>query len=192
VKFEGRVVSVAVEHIQLPNGFEARHEILTLPRAVAVVPLLEEAGHPAEVVLVEQFRSSVRGYIHEVPAGIVEAGEEPEVCAVRELKEETGFACGRMTHLTTLYPIPGTSAHFMDFFLAQDLRPGEQELDASECLTVKRFAFDDLLASLLPPLESGGAPVAGPPRVIVDSKTHLGLLHVALLRLQPPGEGGRT
>lgn len=74
----------------------------------------------------------------------------------------------------TVLPIPGTSAHVMHFYVAEDLRAGSQRLEASECLTVKRFPLETLLDSIL----GRGAPV------IVDAKTHVGLLHVGMRRLR--------
>jgi ADP-ribose pyrophosphatase len=179
VKFSGTVVTVSVEHLRLPNGVEVHHEILDMPRSVAVVPLLEGAGG-IDVILVEQFRSALRGYIHEIPAGIVDPGEDPAVCAVRELKEETGFVARSLTHLAHLLPIPGTSAHCMDFYLAEDLEVGTQELEDAECLSVRRVPFADLVATVLTGSEARND--AGEPAWVVDSKTHLGLLHVAMLR----------
>jgi 8-oxo-dGTP pyrophosphatase MutT (NUDIX family) len=160
-----------------------------------------EAGRRPEVVLVEQFRGSVRGYIHEVPAGVVEEGEDPAACARRELEEETGYVAGRFRPLATLCPIPGTSAHRMYFYLAEDLAPGRQRLEEAECLTVKRVPLDDLVAAILDGPSSGtdtgkspgagaapgalpgeaDAPAAGRV-VVIDAKTHLAVLHVALLR----------
>lgn len=168
-KFRGRVVGISVDHIRLPNGHETRYETLHLPSAVCVVPLLDAGGGRREVVLVDQFRSSVEGYIHEIPAGILEEGEDPAACAGRELIEETGYTAARISHLATLYPIPGTSSHTMHFYLAEGLTQGSQALEAAECLTVKRLPLESLLRSLL-----GRGPLA-----IVDAKTHIGLLHTA-------------
>jgi ADP-ribose pyrophosphatase len=177
--FQGKVVGVSIERFVLPDGREARHEVLHLPAAVCVVPILESPGERARVVLVDQFRNSVEGCIHEIPAGILEEGEEPARCAARELAEETGYRAGRITHLTTLFPIPGTSAHRMYFYLAEDLVEGPQKLEASEFLEVKRYDFDALVASLV----SGLSPASGDALpCIVDAKTHVGLLHVAARR----------
>jgi ADP-ribose pyrophosphatase len=170
-----------VDHICLPGGHETRHEVLHLRSAVSVVPLLEEAPGETEVVLVEQFRNAVEGYIHEIPAGILEEGEDPAACAARELEEETGYSASRILHLTTLLPTPGISAHKMYYYLAEGLRPGRQRLEAAECLTVQRFRLEDLLASILCPAE--GSPVEDRPKVtVIDAKTHVGILHVALRR----------
>jgi ADP-ribose pyrophosphatase len=184
--FQGRVLGVTVDHIRLPGGHETRHEVLHLRSAVCIVPLLEEAPGKVEVVLVEQFRNSVEGYIHEIPAGIIEEGEEPAACAARELEEETGYSASRIVPLTTLLPTPGVSDHKMYYFLAEGLRPGKQRLEAAECLTVKRYPLEDLLASILGPVEGssvGDPSKATPPKVtLIDSKTHVGILHVALRR----------
>lgn len=184
--FQGRVVTVSLDHIRFPGGHEARHEVLHLPSAVAVVPLLEEKPGFREVVLVDQFRASIQGYLHEIPAGILEEGEDPQACAARELEEETGFSATRWTHLATVYPLPGTSSHRMYYYLAEGLKQGVQRLEEAECLTVKRFPFDLLVRAVLDgdfegsrgnsSTEMGGEPAP----VLVDAKTHIGLLHVAM------------
>jgi len=180
VKFQGRFVGVSVDHVRLPGGHETLHEVLHLPSAVAVVPLLEEGGR-TDVVLVEQFRTSLQGHIHEVPAGILEAGEDPAACAARELEEETGFTAARITPLTVIYPTPGTSDHRMHLYLAEGLRQGEQRLEDAECLTVVRFPLDDVLRWIIDPAT---APPGkdGNPIAIVDAKTHLGILHAVMRR----------
>jgi len=172
--FRGRIVSVSIDHIRLPGGHETRHETLHLPSAVCVVPLLEVRPGVEEVVLIEQLRSSVQGFIHELPAGILEPDEDPAACAARELEEETGYVADRISHLVTLLPIPGTSGHHMHFYLAEGLRAGVQRLEAAECLTVKRLPLEHVLDALLGKREP----------LIVDAKTHVGLLHVALRRVR--------
>jgi len=169
-QFRGTMVGVSLDSFRFPDGKEIRHETIHLPAAVSVVPVLEETPGRKEVVLVEQYRTALAGYIHEIPAGILEEGEDPAFCAGRELEEETGYRAATLTLLTTLFPIPGTSAHKMYFFMAEGLEPGEQRLEEAECLTVKKFG----LAELIKTLASGGEPV------IVDGKTHIGLLHAAM------------
>ena len=191
VKYEGHIVTVALEHLRMPHGVEVRHEVLGLPRAVAIVPL-KFSGATAHVVLVEQFRSALGGYIHEIPAGILEEGEDPAVCAGRELHEETGYAAGRLEHLASLLPLPGTSGHLMDFYLAEDLVPGTAEPEETECLEVREFPLQTLLDAMLAPTDAETAAA----EVVVDSKTHLGLLHAATLlerrarTIRESGEGG--
>lgn len=183
VVFQGKVVGVSVDRIRLPSGHETVHELLHLPSAVCIVPVLVEGGR-TDVILVEQFRSSVEGYIHEVPAGIIEEGEDPAACAARELEEETGYRAQSIVPLAVLLPIPGTSSHLMHFFLGEGLTPGRQSLEPAECLSVRRFPLDDVLRGILA-AEGGDAepPPAGLGGVrIVDAKTQVGILHVALRR----------
>lgn len=168
-QFRGKMVGISLDHFLFPDGKEIRHETIHLPAAVSIVPVIEEIQGRKEVVLVEQYRTALGGFIHEIPAGILEEGEDPASCAGRELEEETGYRASVLTPLTTLFPIPGTSAHQMHFFMAEGLEPGEQRLEDAECLTVKKFRLEDLVKSLA----SGGEPV------IVDGKTHIGLLHAA-------------
>lgn len=186
IVFRGKVVTVSVDRIRLPNGHETVHEVLHLPSAVSIVPLLEDGGN-THVVLVEQFRNSVEGYIHEVPAGIIEEGEDPAVCAARELEEETGYRAATLSPLGVLLPIPGTSSHRMHFFLAEGLTPGESRLERSECLTVRRIPLDDLVRGILAAGHPGASGSVGEPSAsvsagvrIVDAKTQIGILHVAL------------
>lgn len=187
--FRGRVVSVSVDRIVLPSGHETRHEVLHLPDAVCVVPLLGGPSGRLEVVLVEQFRNALEGYIYELPAGILEEGEDPAGCAARELEEETGFRARRIAHLATLFPIPGTSAHRMHFYLAEGLEPGTQRLEASECLAVRRAPLDELAAKVLD--GAGGPSGGGLP--IVDAKTTIGILRAAVLKgALPARELGRS
>jgi ADP-ribose pyrophosphatase len=179
IVFRGKVVTVSVDRIRLPNGHETVHEVIHLPSAVSIVPLLEE-GSRTHVVLVEQFRNSVEGYIHEIPAGIIEEGEDPALCAARELEEETGYRASALSPLGVVLPIPGTSAHRMHFFLAEGLVPGESRLEDAECITVRRVPLEDLVRGILVPAGSEGAGAYGVR--VVDAKTQIGILHVALRR----------
>ena len=177
VAYEGKYIHVLLERIRLPNGAEATHEIIRHPAAVCIIPVLEEKPGVQELILVEQFRTSVGGYIHEVPAGIVEPGEEPLDCARRELEEETGYTAERWTHLTSLYPTPGIAAEPLIYFLAEGLRlTGNLQLDPGECLTVKRVPLDRLIDSMVFGKNAGGAPL------IADGKTHLAVFYLGARR----------
>ncbi len=178
-RFQGRVVGVSVDRFVLPGGHETAQEVIHLPSAVCVVPLLAADGRELETVLVEQFRNSVQGFIHEFPAGILEEGEDPRDGAERELEEETGYRAERWTHLTTVFPLPGSSNHRMHYFMAEGLTPGTQRLEDAECLSVTRVAFRSLLESVLSRARTSPAPGGV---AVVDAKTHLGTLHVALLK----------
>ena len=179
---QGAVVVVARQRIRFPNGHEATQDVILLPDAVAIVPIIVE-NEQRFVVLIEQFRNSLQGHIHEIPAGIIDPGEEPETAARRELEEETGFRAGRIERLASLLMIPGTSSHRLHFFLAEDLEPGTQALEQAECVRVRKVPFEPLVQRITD--EPPGS------TVVVDAKTHLGLLHVAARfdRAVCPGSG---
>jgi len=184
VAFAGKIFQVLRKRMLLPNGHEALHEVVTHPGAVTVIPLLEENPGRPEVVLVEQFRSSVEGFIHEVPAGTIDPGEDPLECAKRELLEETGYAAERWTPVATLYPTPGIAAERMYYFLAEGLRlAAPQSLDEGECLTVKRFPLAGLLESMV-----HGRRVEGIPP-IVDGKTFVAIYYLGARLADREGGG---
>ncbi len=173
VAYDGRYIKVLREQIRLPNGHEATHEIVRHPGAVTVIPVLEEKPGVKELVLVEQFRTSVGGFIHEIPAGILEPGEDPLACARRELEEETGYTAERWTHVASLYPTPGIAAEPLIYFLAEGLKlKGGLNLDPGEVLTVKRFPLDRLIDSMV-----FGKKIEGIP-LMVDGKTHLAVFYL--------------
>jgi ADP-ribose pyrophosphatase len=185
VAYSGRIFKVLRKRMRLPNGHETVHEVVTHPGAVSVIPLLEETPGRPEVILVEQFRSSVEGFIHEVPAGTLDPGEDPLECARRELLEETGYRAERWTPVAALYPTPGIAAERMYYFLAEGLRlVAPQSLDEGECLTVKRFPLAGLLESMV-----FGRRVEGIPP-IVDGKTFVSIFYLGA-RLAAREGGGR-
>ena len=174
-EYEGSVVSISTERFRLPNGVECEHDLLELPDVVAIVPLREDTDGRPLVVLVEQLRHAVGGFIHEIPAGHIEAGEDPLESARRELEEETGYRADRWTGLASRLTIPGVSNQRMHYFLAEGLHEGEQRLEDEECLVLRELPLEVLAREILDD-------ACDEPRV-VDAKTHIGVLHVAVLRL---------
>src|SRR3954469_9522828 len=85
--FSGRIISLQVDEVELPNGNQAKREIIKHPGAVAIIALTDEN----KVVMVEQYRKALERTIVEIPAGKLEKGEDPKYCARRELEEETGY-----------------------------------------------------------------------------------------------------
>ena len=132
----GRVVRLFVESVTLPNGHQLDLEIVRHPGAAAIVALTDQD----EVLLVRQYRHAVGGYIYEIPAGKLD-GEEPAVCARRELAEEAGVEAATWEPLGSIVTTPGFSDEVIHLFLARELRPVPQRLEADEVLTVERVAF---------------------------------------------------
>lgn len=174
VAYDGGLFQVVREEIRLPNGLETSHEHLHYPNAVSVIALIENEGVGDELLLVEQFRSSVGGYVHEIPAGMREVGEDPLACARRELEEETGYVAEDWKHVATFLPTTGISAVTMDYFFARGLSPsGQQKLDPGECLTVKRVPLKGLIDVLVHGKDADGIPD------VVDGKLHVAVFFLA-------------
>jgi ADP-ribose diphosphatase len=157
--YEGRIVTLYEREVRLPNGHTARLEIVHHPGAAAVVPLHEDGT----VTMVHQYRHAAGGWLYEVPAGLLEAGESPEDCAARELAEETGLAAASLTPLITYRTTPGFSDEVIHLFLASGLTQGESDLGDDEVLEVVRVPLGQALDQI-----GRGE--------ITDGKTIIGLL----------------
>lgn len=126
--YRGRVFEVWSEGVALPSGRRARREVVRHPGSVAVLSV----GPGGRVLLLRQFRHAVGGVIWEIPAGTLEPGERPAVCARRELLEETGYRARRWKKLTTIYPSPGILDERLHLYAAWDLTRGTSRPQADE------------------------------------------------------------
>lgn len=115
--FAGRILDLEVDRVQLPNGGEAFREVVRHPGAVVVLPLLADG----RVVFVRQHRYPTGDVLLELPAGKLDPGEQPAVCAARELEEETGWRAGEIEDLGWFYTTPGFSDEVLHAFLARGL-----------------------------------------------------------------------
>lgn len=126
--FNGKVISLQVDDVLLPDGKEAKRELIKHPGAVCVIAITDEK----KIIFVEQYRKALERPLVEVPAGKLEPGEEPAYCAERELEEETGYRPGKMTHLQSFYTSPGFADELVHVFLAEQLEKVEDGLVADE------------------------------------------------------------
>jgi len=115
--YKGRVIEVWQENKLLPNGRRVRLDIVRHPGAVLIAPFL----HPDRIILLKQFRPVVNAYLYELPAGTIDKGETPLVCARREVIEETGFSAAKFKLLGKIYPVPGYSTEKISIYKAQEL-----------------------------------------------------------------------
>jgi ADP-ribose pyrophosphatase len=140
--FRGRVVSLRVERIELPNGRQSQLELVAHPGAAAIVPM-DAAG---DVLLVRQYRHATGGrWLLEVPAGKLEPGEDPRLGAARECEEETGFRPAELVSLGGIWTTPGFTDEWIHLFLARDLAPGRQDLQEDEALSLVRMSLPEAL-----------------------------------------------
>ena len=140
----GKLLQVDRDRVRLPNGRETDLEMVRHPGASAVVPFVTAE----EVLLIRQFRYAAKGFILEVPAGTLDAGEEPIDCARRELEEEVGHRAGRLAHLGSIFTTPGFTDEVIHLWAGYDLEPVPQRLDPDEVLTVTRLPFAEALEGI--------------------------------------------
>jgi ADP-ribose pyrophosphatase len=158
--YEGRYLRAEERTVRLPDGREARREIVVPPNAVGVLPITDDGT----VYLVRQYRTALERAILEIPAGILEPGENPEQTARRECGEEIGLYPARLDPLVGYYHSVGFSTGRIQVYLGRDLRPAPHaKPDGTEFLEIVTMPFEELLARV-----QGGD--------IVDSKTLLAVL----------------
>lgn len=144
-KFNGRVIHVHLDTVELPNGKTSTREIVNHPGGVGILALDEKN----QVLVVRQFRYAFGKVLTEIPAGKLEYGEDPYAAAMRELREETGAVTDSLTPLGEIYPTPGYCDEVIRLYLARNLRWGEMDLDEDEFLRVDRMPFAQLEEEIL-------------------------------------------
>lgn len=135
--YQGRVISVTVDDVILPNGRQAALEVVHHPGGAAIVAI----NDLQQVCLLRQYRYVAHGWIWELPAGKLEPAEPPEVTARRELTEEAGVVATDWVSLGSLLSSPGVFAEVIHLYLAQDLSPARSQLEDSEVLEVHWVSF---------------------------------------------------
>ena len=141
VLFEGKIITVRLDKAELPNGRVASREVVEHPGGVAILPLFDDGT----VSLVRQFRYPFQEVVAELPAGKLERGEDHRLAALRELEEEVGASCGRLTYLGCLYSSPGFSSEVLHMYLAHELTEGSCHPVEDEFLSVERIPFSALV-----------------------------------------------
>lgn len=127
-KFEGKVFKVLIEKVEMPHGEICEREVILHKGAVGLVTVLADQ----KVVLVRQYRHPVGKKLVEIPAGKLAQGEDPQDCARRELKEETGYTANKLIKLTQFYTTPGYSNEWFHMFLAADVVKGKRAPEGGE------------------------------------------------------------
>lgn len=152
--YEGKILNLRVDNVLLPNGEEAHREVVEHGGLVAMVPFINES----RIVLIRQYRHAIEEDILEIPAGLLEPGEDIYKCAAREVTEETGFKAAKLEKLAEYYPAPEFSN-----FKATCLEQVGAKLDEDEFLEVITMDLNEAIK-----LITDGR--------IRDSKTIIGLL----------------
>ncbi|USK83926.1 NUDIX domain-containing protein [Peribacillus asahii] len=139
--FTGKVISLQVDDVELPNGKTSKREIIKHPGAVAVIAITDDG----KIVMVEQYRKAMERSLVEIPAGKLEPGEEPLKTAERELEEETGYVCERLEHVISFYTSPGFADELVHVYVAHQLSKKEDaaSLDEDEFVEVIELTLEE-------------------------------------------------
>ena len=158
LKFHGKIVDFYQDTVRLPDGREAIWDLIDHKGAAAVVPVREDG----KILMVRQYRSALDRFTLELPAGAKNGREEPaEVCAARELEEETGYACRKLTHLIDVNTTVAFCTERIGVFLAEDLVKTQQHLDDDEYVEPEAWELDDLLEKIYAGEMTDGKTIAG-------------------------------
>ena len=163
--YEGRVIQVSVDTVELPNGVRVPLEIVRHPGGAAVVAI--DADN--RVCLLRQYRHAAGGYIHELPAGKLEPGEPPEVTARRELAEEAAVSGAHWSSLGAYFSSPGVFTEVIHLYLATGLRAAGAAPEADEVFQVEWWPLQQAIERAL-----NGE--------LTDAKTIIGILRAASMQ----------
>lgn len=139
--YEGRIINLRVDTVELPNKKYSKREIVEHPGAVGIIAITKDN----EVILVKQYRKPIEDTLLEIPAGKLEPKEDPQECAIRELEEETGFATDNVQKILEFYTTPGFSNEVMHIYIAKDLKEGTVNLDDDENIQIIKLPIDEVL-----------------------------------------------
>ena len=169
--FAGRVISVDVDTVRAPDQSVIELEIVRHGGAAAVVPVLgDPTGPDPQVLMLRQYRYAASGTLWEIPAGVLQPGEDPLAGARRELLEETGAEAERLEHLITVFTTPGFTDEQIHLFWATGLTVGETKHEPDEFIEVRQVN----LSKALEMIRTGE---------IADAKSIVALLYVSGFRL---------
>ncbi len=157
--YDGRVVKLRVDTVNIPGGRETRREVVEHIDCVAIVAIDTDDN----LLLVKQFRKPVEKELLEIPAGGIEPGEDPVTTVRREMQEETGYLPQKVERLGGFYPAPGFCTEYLYLYLATDLTPSQLHAEDTESIKLTQVPI-----SQIPSLITSGS--------ICDAKSVAGLL----------------
>jgi ADP-ribose pyrophosphatase len=161
-RYTGRVFDLVVDEIEYPSGRRGLREVADHPGGAVAIPVFENG----DLLLIRHYRHPVKKELLELPAGKLDDGEDPLLCAQRELEEETGYVADRWKPLTSIYTTPGFCNERLHLFLAMNVRhssTGQKLEEGEEDIELVRMPFDSALRMILS-------------SEIVDAKTICGVM----------------
>ena len=137
--FSGRAFDVEELQVSLPDGRERHYDLVDHNDSVTIIPIADNG----DILFVEQFRIGGEERLLELPAGVMDEGEDPETCAAREVREETGMAARHLVRLGAVYLAPGYCNELNHIFLAEELTANPLEQDDDEFLSLKSVSIQE-------------------------------------------------
>lgn len=168
ILMKGRAFTIRRDTMKTPNGGETKFDIVEHGGSVILVPVDDEGN----ILFVKQYRHAAGIEMLELPAGTRDGDEPFEVCAAREIREETGMEAGKLTHIGSFYLAPGYSTEYMGVFLAEDLKPNPLEADEDEFLSVEKMPLQEVMNLV----KSNKIPDAKTLAALMIAKSHLNLV----------------
>ena len=163
--YDGKVISLRIDKIQLSSGDVFEREVIEHPGAVAMLPFLDDG----RLLLIKQYRHPVGEVLLEIPAGTLHKNEDPKDCARRELIEETGYEAGKIKELIRCFLAPGYSSEKIHLFYASELRKVGDSPDIDEMIELCPTPIDRVQDMII-----NGE--------ITDAKTISGISYLLLIR----------
>jgi ADP-ribose pyrophosphatase len=146
ILFRGKVFDLQVDEIEYNSGNKGIREVAVHPGGAVVVPLKDDG----KIVMVAQFRYPFQKFLLEMPAGKLDKNEDPLVCAVRELEEETGYKTKNIVKLGSICTTPGFCTEVLHIYLAKDLIPGNHNREEGEHgMEVFELTLDEIDSKIL-------------------------------------------
>ena len=162
IRFKGKVFDHQVDEIEYESGNKGIREVAIHPGGAVVVPIKEDG----KIILVRQFRYPLQKTLVELPAGKLDKGEDPLVCATRELEEETGYKAKEIKKLGEIYTAPGYCTEILHIYSASGLTPGNHNREEGEQgMEILELTIDEIKKMIL----SGK---------ITDAKTITGIFYL--------------
>ena len=143
--FTGKIIKIETDTIRLADGSKSYREVLRKKGGVCVVPITPDG----DIIFVNQFRYPYGEVIIELPAGKIEKDEDPKICGIREMFEETGCTSDNIIYLGKLYPSPGIMDEIVYMYIAFDVKEGKSHLDKGEFLTTEMHSLEEAVQMVL-------------------------------------------
>lgn len=146
LEFQGTILDFYTDYMQMPDGRVVKWDFIAHRKgAAAVVPVLDDG----KILMVHQYRNALDRMTIEIPAGARDdVSEHTEICAARELEEETGYRCGKLEFLISLKSAVAYNNEFIDVYVATGLQPGRQHLDRDEFIELEAVPLDNLCSRI--------------------------------------------